>query len=205
MRQHESARMLAHVTRHADQLARKVEREAQAAIGDVEVQFVDLLLADPLSGPDPDEASQRSGQIFGQAERFPNVAHRAARAVASDDRGQCRTITPTRRQLARIVLVAVECGSRFQRDAIHHDPLAWMFTPRRIFDGASPVDAVMELENCERAIILHGLGMLDGDIEFIDDLRSADDEEQILEPEGQDLQAADSVSGRRGVRHHVPD
>lgn len=111
----------------------------------------------------------------------------------------------TRRQLARIVLVAVECGSRFQRDAIHHDPMAWMFTPRRIFDGASPVDAVMELENCERAIILHGLGMLDGDIEFIDDLRSADDEEQILEPEGQDLQAADSVSGRRGVRHHVPD
>ncbi|MGN7160490.1 hypothetical protein [Sphingomonas sp. SAFR-052] len=93
-------------------------------------------------------------------------------------------VTLSQRQLARIVLVAVECGGRFQRDAMQYDPLAWMFAPRAIFGGVRSVDAVMDLNNCERALILHGLGMLDGEIEFVDDLRDTLDEDNVAQPVG---------------------
>jgi hypothetical protein len=59
MGQDETAWMLAHVTRYTDQLARKIECETQPAITDVEVELVDLLLADPFGGPPPDQACQR--------------------------------------------------------------------------------------------------------------------------------------------------
>ena len=46
MGQNEATRMLRHVARHADQLAGEFQCQPQPAITYVEVQLVDLLLAD---------------------------------------------------------------------------------------------------------------------------------------------------------------
>ena len=44
--------------------------------------------ATPFVRPAPDLAGERAGHILGQAERLADLAHRAARAVAADHRGQ---------------------------------------------------------------------------------------------------------------------
>jgi len=86
--------------------------------------------------------------------------------LAGDDR-----IAMTRRRLVRLALVACETGARFERDGVRHDPMAWMLAPRRLFGGRSAIDACLELEGCNRAIVLHGLALgLDADADEIDDL-----------------------------------
>jgi hypothetical protein len=81
----------------------------------------------------------------------------------------------TVRQLSRVALVASEVGARFQREGIEYDPMAWMFAPRRLFGGRCAIDATRDLDHCIRAILLHGLGMLDLDPAIIDELCSDED------------------------------
>jgi hypothetical protein len=76
-----------------------------------------------------------------------------------DDQGDDGSITTTRRGLTRLALVAAEAGARFQREELGHDPVAWMLAPRRMFDGASAIEACLERRNCLRAVLLHGLSI----------------------------------------------
>jgi hypothetical protein len=81
----------------------------------------------------------------------------------------------TRRELLRLALIASETGARFQREGIAHDPMAWLLAPRRLFDGASAIDACLSRDACMRALLVHGLGLgLDADPEDVDAL--GDDE-----------------------------
>lgn len=74
-------------------------------------------------------------------------------------------------EVLRITLVALETGARFQRDGIGLDPLAWMVTPRRMFDGRPPIEACVDVDACMMAVLVHGLGLgLDpraGDLEML--------------------------------------
>ena len=63
----------------------------------------------------------------------------------------------------RLVLVASEAGARFQREACG-DAMAWMIEPCRTFRGCAPIEACTSLNDCTRAILVHGLG-LDPDID----------------------------------------
>jgi hypothetical protein len=85
----------------------------------------------------------------------------------------------TRRGLIRLALVAADTGSRFEREGIGHDPVAWMMTPRALFEGRSAIDACLEREECLRAVLLHGLSIgLDADPMTLDALMAADDDEE---------------------------
>lgn len=71
----------------------------------------------------------------------------------------CDSMVVSDVELLRIVLVAIETGARFQRDGISLDPLAWMVTPRRMFDGRPPIEACVDADACSRAVLVHGLGL----------------------------------------------
>ncbi|WCP14067.1 hypothetical protein sphantq_02509 [Sphingobium sp. AntQ-1] len=87
-------------------------------------------------------------------------------------------VTTTRRAISRIAFVAAETASRFERESIEHDPMAWLFAPRRIFEGQAAIDACLERNDFQRAILLHGLSLgLDADREEIDDLLDDDEDE----------------------------
>ena len=110
--------------------------------------------------------------------------------VRDDDR-----IVVTRRRLIRLALVAAETGARFQRDGIAHDPMAWMLAPRRAFAGRAPLDACLDLEDCTRALVIHGLGFaLDPTVDEIDDLLGDDEDD-----DGDDVAAmsADAIASSR--------
>jgi hypothetical protein len=84
-------------------------------------------------------------------------------------------VITTRRRLIRLALVAAETGARFQREGMDEDPMAWMLASRELFDGRDAVEAALELQHCNRAILLHGLGLgLDADPAAIDDLCTDD-------------------------------
>lgn len=88
-------------------------------------------------------------------------------------------VTTTRRAISRIAFVAAETASRFERESIEHDPMAWLFAPRRLFDGQAAIDACLERTDFQRAILLHGLSIgLDADPEEIDDLLDDDDDDE---------------------------
>jgi hypothetical protein len=94
----------------------------------------------------------------------------------SPDTSQDAPVMMTDRQLGRLLLVATEVGARFQREGIDYDPLAWMYAPRRLFGGLAPIEAVTNHDDCERAILLHALGIgLDADPILLDSLRTDDD------------------------------
>ena len=87
-------------------------------------------------------------------------------------------VVTTRRGLSRIAFVAAETGARFEREGIDHDPVAWMMTPREIFDGSAALDACLERHAFMRAAILHGLSWgLDASPRDIDPLIADDDDE----------------------------
>jgi hypothetical protein len=65
----------------------------------------------------------------------------------------------THRQLIRLVLIAAETGARFEREGIVVDPAAWLFAPRRLFEGRAAVDACATHGAFIRAMLLHGLGL----------------------------------------------
>ncbi|MBD8640260.1 hypothetical protein IFT71_12320 [Sphingomonas sp. CFBP 13733] len=95
------------------------------------------------------------------------------------DTGEDLPLLVTRRRLIRLALVAAETGARFQRDGLEHDPVAWMLTPRALFEGRDGIEGALDLEGCLRAILLHGLAIgLDADPALIDDLLADDEVEQ---------------------------
>lgn len=85
------------------------------------------------------------------------------------------SVTTSRRGLTRLALVAAETGARFQREAVGHDAMAWLLAPRDLFDGAPPLQACLERDNCLRAIVLHGLSIgLDASPSTVDALLADD-------------------------------
>jgi hypothetical protein len=84
-------------------------------------------------------------------------------------------IVTTRRSLLRVALVAAETAARFVREQVDADPMAWMLTPRRLFEGRAAIDGCLERVECVRAVLLHGLSIgLDADPDEIDALASDD-------------------------------
>lgn len=80
-------------------------------------------------------------------------------------------VETTRRGLLRLVLVAAETATRFAREGLPVDPVAWMLSPRRLFDGRNAIDACLERDECLRAVLLHGLSMgMDADADEMDAL-----------------------------------
>lgn len=101
-------------------------------------------------------------------------------------------VRTTRRSLCRVVTVAAEAASRFQREGIEHDPVAWMMTPRRLFSGGAALDACLERKAFTRAVLLHGLSLgLDAEPDEVDELEAARDIE--TEPDAVAAAAANSV------------
>lgn len=93
------------------------------------------------------------------------------------DRHDDVVVTTTRRAISRVAYVAAETASRFEREAVGSDPVAWLFAPRRIFDGEAAIDACMRRDAFQRAILLHGLSLgLDANPEEIDSLLDDDDD-----------------------------
>lgn len=87
-------------------------------------------------------------------------------------------IVTTRRSIMRVALVATETATRFARERIVADPMAWMLTTRRLFDGRAAIDGCLERNDCLRAIILHGLSIdLDAEPDEIDAIGCDDDED----------------------------
>ena len=80
--EHEAAGVLRQVAREADQLARQVEGQAQAAVLQVQVQFGGFGFGDTFFRPAPDLAGERAGKVFGQAECLADLAHGTSGAVA---------------------------------------------------------------------------------------------------------------------------
>lgn len=75
------------------------------------------------------------------------------------DRDTDIQIVTTRRALCRMAFVAAETAARFEREGIDHDPVAWMMTPRMLFEGDSALEACLHRTGFKRAIILHGLSL----------------------------------------------
>ena len=86
--QDEAAGMLAEMARRAHQLAGEIERQAQASVGEVEVQRLDVLVLDAFLRPAPDLRGQHLDEVLGQAQRLADVADRALGAIADDGRAE---------------------------------------------------------------------------------------------------------------------
>src|SRR4051794_20291986 len=80
--------MLAKVAGRPDQLVRKLQRQRNARIARIEMQFIGMALLDAFIRPTPHLAGERSGKVFRKAERLANFADGAPRAVAADDGGK---------------------------------------------------------------------------------------------------------------------
>lgn len=93
------------------------------------------------------------------------------------DQADDAVVTTTRRALSRIAFVAAETASRFEREAIEHDPVAWLFAPRDLFHGEAAIDACLKRDAFQRAVLLHGLSLgLDAEPDVLDDLLSDEDD-----------------------------
>lgn len=96
----------------------------------------------------------------------------------ANDRADDVLVVTSRRALCRVAYVAAETASRFEREKIKHDPVAWMLAPRRLFGGKAALDACLERDAFLRAALLHGLSLgLDADPEQLDDLIDEEDEQ----------------------------
>lgn len=116
-----------------------------------------------------------------EADCIPDLDTHAVPDALAPDHADDAPIIVTRRRLLRLVIVASEAGARFSHHVSGVDPVAWMLAPRRLLAGAAPIDACLELEEAERAVLLLGLGVgLDADRAAFDELMQ-DDEEVVLE------------------------
>ena len=85
-------------------------------------------------------------------------------------------VVTTRRAMCRVATVAAEAGARFQREASSIDPMGWMLAPRRMFDGASALEACHDRDQFVRAIVLHGLSLgADAEPALLDELVAGPD------------------------------
>lgn len=137
---------------------------------------------------------ERARPIANVAEPF----HLYEDPLDADQAGD-EVVVTTRRALVRLALVATETASRFERERIDMDPMAWMVAPRRLFDGQAAIDACLDHGECLRAVILHGLSMgMDADPQEMD-LLTADDEEDLSERREEDgVVAAPVLDARSG-------
>lgn len=60
---------------------------------------------------------------------------------------------------ARLGYVAAEFGARFVRGGRDVEPIQWLMSPSRLFDGRTPLHACQKPEGFRRAVVLHGLGL----------------------------------------------
>lgn len=78
----------------------------------------------------------------------------------------------TSRQLLRLLIVAASTAQRFQEENGNLDPIAWLLSPRHLFEGMTAVAACTARDAFIRAIILHGVRLgLDAHPDDIDALR----------------------------------
>lgn len=92
-----------------------------------------------------------------------------------DQEEDVRVLT-TERRLLRLAIIAADTAARFVREGIETDPVAWLLTPRALFDGERAIDACQGRMHFARAVVLHGLALgLDGDPDAIDALLADDD------------------------------
>ena len=109
-RQHKAARMLREMPRRADQRARQINGEFQAAVFEVEVQLLGMLRLDPLLRPAPDLGVEQGDHIFRKSKHFADIAQRALGAIADHGRAKCGVIAaiglehPLHDDLAPLVL-----------------------------------------------------------------------------------------------------
>ena len=91
-------------------------------------------------------------------------------------------VVTTLRAISRVALVASETAARFHREPANLDPMAWMLSPRRMFEGLTPLEACLDRGNCMRGLLVHGLSLgLDFDAAEVDLLlQDGDDEEPDL-------------------------
>ena len=92
--QHEAARVLGEVARHADELACEVKGQAQPAVGGVEVELLGVPYLHAGGGPAPDLGGERRQHVLGQPEGAAHVAHGAAGAVADDGGAERGPVPP---------------------------------------------------------------------------------------------------------------
>jgi hypothetical protein len=121
-------------------------------------------------------------QIHAIARVTKDSTHSAALPLPIDpldhDDAHDEVVVTTKRGLVRLALVAADTASRFEREAIGHDPVAWMITPRALFEGRSAIDACLARDECLRAVLLHGLALgLDADPMTLDALMADDDDD----------------------------
>ena len=90
--EHEAARVLAEMARKPDQLLGQHQRQAQPAIGNVQVDRGRLALVDALLAPAPDLARELGGDVLRQSHHLADLAHGTARAVAGDGGAQGRAV-----------------------------------------------------------------------------------------------------------------
>ena len=132
------------------------------------------------------------------------------------DMGDDVVVTTTRRAISRVAFVAAETASRFEREMIDHDPVAWMMAPRRLFEGAAALDACLGRDAFLRASLLHGLSigldaspdeidllLEDDGVDFPDDGLASDDG-FLLPSHEQDVGRADGGVGQAIVRERRP-
>ncbi len=130
--------------------------------------------------------------VFGESPNIRNARERASKdeeppfrdalALFPDpldaDQAGDQIIITTRRAIARVALVATEAATRFQREALEHDPMAWLLAPRRVFGGEAAVDACLDRDACLRGVVLHGLGLgLDAERPAVDALLASEEDD----------------------------
>jgi len=126
----------------------------------------------------------------------------------AEDRLHWRPDDAQRPALVRLAIVATTVGARFERDGLACDPMAWMLSPRAMFDGESALTACLEGRAFERALVLHAQGAdlgLDADPELLDELLS-DDDDDVLDDELLDDIAVSELDAEAGAgpRHDPP-
>lgn len=140
-------------------------------------------------------------QINAIARAKPETFETSARPFLIDpldfDEADDEVVVTTKRGLVRLALVAADTASRFEREAIGHDPVAWMIAPRALFDGRTAIDACLAREDCLRAVLLHGLAIgLDADPMTLDALMDDEEDEAALDDADPFEEA--SVAGAEG-------
>ncbi len=84
-------------------------------------------------------------------------------------------VTTSPRRMMRLAIAAADVAGRFAREGLEVDPVAWMLSPRAVFEGLNAMDACQDLKHFKRSIVLHALGLgLDADPDAIDELLDDD-------------------------------
>lgn len=92
-------------------------------------------------------------------------------------------VSMTNRQLSRLLFIAADTAARFEREHCPVDPVAWLFSPRELFNCCTAVAACQNRSHFIRAIILHGLSIgLDADPDELDELLTEDGAVEMFSP-----------------------